>query len=242
MGHRPRILTAFWVVGCALLLAGEAAAQNSQMTVFVSDDANATERVVLGAEGNAGRIFRQAGVDIAWVNCGAKSRHQSQPGCGVSTALSPTLLVRIIPRAHTLGDDIFGVSFLDHNAGTYADLFFEPIKQLHEQNKNIPVSSILGSVLAHEMGHLLLGWNAHSPLGIMQPRWNKEQLQLIAMGRMFFSNEQAAKMHGRIAVMHQDRNSPSFEAAITEDRLAPRIAQSGASSRLTFIQPRGVHD
>ena len=224
MGHRVRILAAFWVVGCALLLTGEATAQNPQMTVFVSDDANATERVVVGAEANAGRIFRQAGVDVRWVNCRAKGRSQSEPGCGVSTTLSPTLLVRIIPHARTLGDDIFGVSFLDHDAGTYADLFFEPIKQLHEQNKNIPVSSILGSVLAHEMGHLLLGWNAHSPVGIMQPRWNKEQLQSIAMGRMCFSNEQAAKMHGRIAVMHQDRNSPSFEAAIAEDRLPPTIA------------------
>jgi hypothetical protein len=214
MGRKAKILATLWMVGCSLLAHGrQAAAQNPQVTVFVNDSANVAERVVLEAEQSAGRIFRQAGVDVAWVNCGLQNRYRSELQCEASTISNPSLVVRIIPHARTLGEDVFGVSFVDHDTGTYADLFFEPIEQLHHQNKEIPVASILGSVLAHELGHLLLGWNAHFPGGIMQAHWNEGQLRLIAMGRMFFSKEQATKMRGRIAVRHQDRNALALEAA-----------------------------
>ena len=213
MRRQARIWAAFWMVGWSLLArGGEPTKDNPQVTVFVSDSANAPERIVLAAEQNAGRVFHQAGVEVEWVNCGAQDGNRSHKQCRDSM-MSPGLVVRIVPHARTLGDDIFGVSFVDHDSGTYADLFFEPIEQLHDKNKDIPVAPILGSVLAHELGHLLLGWNAHFPGGIMQAHWNEEQLRLIAMGRMFFSKEQAAKMRGRIAVMHQDRDSLALEAA-----------------------------
>jgi hypothetical protein len=214
MVRKAKILATLWMVGCSLLAHGrQAAAQNPQVTVFVNDSANVAERVVLEAEQSAGRIFRQAGVDLEWVNCGLQDRYHSEPQCGASMASSPRLVVRIIPHARTLGEDVFGVAFVDHDTGTYADLFFEPIEQLQDQNKEIPVAPMLGSVLAHELGHLLLGWNAHFPGGIMQAHWNEGQLRLIAMGRMFFSKEQAAKMRGRIDLMHQDRNSLTLNAA-----------------------------
>ena len=215
MGRKAKILAALWMVGCSLLAHGwEAAGQNPQVTVFVSDSANATERVVLEAERNAGRIFRQAEVDVEWVNCGVKDRYQSEPQCGATTTSSHSLIVRIIPHARTLGEDIFGVSFVDHDTGTYADLFFEPIEQLHEQYKDIALAPILGGVLAHELGHLLLGSNAHSRDGIMQPHWTKEQLVQAAMGRMRFGKEEAAKMRTRLASFQiENQNLTTLEAA-----------------------------
>jgi len=214
MGHKARIWAAFWMVGWSLLArAGEPTKDNSQVTVFVNDSANATEQIVLAAERNAGRIFHNAGVGVEWVNCGAQEGSLSQTQCR-DTRMSPGLVVRIIPRARTLGDDIFGVSFVDHDSGTYADLFFEPIEQLHQRNRDISLAPILGDVLAHELGHLLLGSNAHSRDGIMQPHWTREQLRRVAMGQMRFSKEQAARMRTRIAssqIEHQ--NSPPLEAS-----------------------------
>src|SRR5579864_2144128 len=213
MRHQARIWAAFWIVGWSLLArAGEPTKDNSQVTVFVSDSANAPEPIVLAAERNAGRIFHNAGVGVEWVNCGAQDGNRSQAQC--DNRMSPVLVVRIIPHARTLGDDIFGVSFLDHDSGTNADLFFEPIEQLHQQNRDISLAPILGDVLAHELGHLLLGSNAHSRDGIMQPHWTREQLRRVAMGQMRFSKEQAATMRTRIAssrIGHQ--NSLTLEAA-----------------------------
>jgi hypothetical protein len=214
MGHKARILAALWVVGCSsLALAGSPTQRNPQVTVFVSDSANAPEEIVVAAEQDAGRIFRQAGVDLEWVNCEAQARNLWQSQC-LDRRMGPALVVRIIPHARTLANDIFGVSFLDHDAGTYADLFFEPIVQLHEQNRDISLAPIVGDVLAHELGHLLLGSNAHSRDGIMQPHWTREQLRRAAMGQMRFNKEQSARMRTRIASWQTEhQNSPVLEAA-----------------------------
>jgi hypothetical protein len=189
MGHKTRILAAFWVVGCSLLAQGREPKDNAQITVFVNDSASAPEPIVLAAEQNASRIFHQAGVRVEWVNCGVQGGNRSEVQL-LEKMRSPGLVVRIVPHARTLGADIFGVSFIDDKAGTYADLFFEPIKQLYEQNRDISLSTILGNVLAHELGHLLLGSNAHSRDGIMQPHWTREQLRRAAMGQMRFNKEQ----------------------------------------------------
>lgn len=116
-GAQIRILAAFWVVGCSLLACAVGPKnENSHVIVFVNDSAGAPEQVVLTAERTAARIFQQAGVEVGWVNCGAMARSRSHAQCG-DTDMSFGLVVRIIPHARTLGDDIFGVSFLDHQAG-----------------------------------------------------------------------------------------------------------------------------
>jgi hypothetical protein len=214
MGHKARIWAAWWMVGWSLLArAAEPTKDNPQITVFVNDSASAPERIVLAAEQNAGRVFHQAGVEVEWMNCGAQDGNRSRTQCR-ENMMRPGLVVRIIPHARTLGDDVFGVSFVEHDSGSYADLFFEPIEQLHQQNRDISLAPILGDVLAHELGHLLLGSNAHSRDGIMQPHWTREQLRRVAMGQMRFSKEQAATMRMRIAssqIGHQ--NSPQLEAS-----------------------------
>ena len=211
MGNKVRILAVFWIVGGSLLGHGEAATKNPQLAVFVTNSANAPERIVVAAEQNAGRILHQAGVNVHWVNCGAEAADPSEQCHDIA---NPGLVVRMIPHARTFEEEVFGVSFLNDDTGTYADLFLEPIERLHEQEKGITLAQILGDVLAHELGHLLLGSNAHSRDGIMQPHWTKEQLHRAGMGRMQFSKEQAAKMRTRIASFQIGHPSlPTLEAA-----------------------------
>lgn len=209
-----KLFAALWILGCSFhVWAEDGINGNSQVTVFVSDNANVPEQLVLAAEQNATSAFRYAGVDLKWINCETGGGDSWQASCG-DAFTNTRLMVRLIPHARTLADGIFGVSFLDHDAGSYADIFFEPIRRFHEQNQGISLAPILGDVLAHELGHLLLGSNSHSRDGIMQPHWTKEQLQQVAMGRMRFNKEQATRMRTRIAsfqVEHQD--SPTLEAA-----------------------------
>ena len=45
---------------------------------------------------------------------------------------------------------------------------------------------MLGSVMAHEIGHLLLGSHAHAISGIMRGHWESGELHQIAMGTLRF--------------------------------------------------------
>jgi hypothetical protein len=49
----------------------------------------------------------------------------------------------------------------------------------------------LGDLIAHELGHLLLGTSEHSVAGIMRARWQARELQGILRPAMFFFPEQA---------------------------------------------------
>jgi len=53
------------------------------------------------------------------------------------------------------------------------------------------------SLIAHEIGHLLLGPNGHSSGGIMQPQWEPRQVRHLMMGTLLFTTEQAKLMRAQ---------------------------------------------
>ena len=52
--------------------------------------------------------------------------------------------------------------------------------------------------MAHELGHLLLGSNAHSSTGIMRAHWQGEELHRLSRGSLEFTSEQADHMRGKL--------------------------------------------
>ena len=57
-------------------------------------------------------------------------------------------------------------------------------------NAEFEVPIILGCVIAHEVGHLLLGSSSHSGSGIMQGHWKRGQIRKAMTGNLPFTPEQ----------------------------------------------------
>lgn len=172
------------------------ATENPQLVVYVYNDAQASLETLTSAEQHAGRIFSKAGLDITWRNCPCSDETF---GSGENTGPSVLVLHVTTHIAATTSDPTFGVAFLDENGvGRYADIFWQKVQQF-QQGSQANLAAILGSVMAHEMGHLLLGSNAHAIGGIMQPRWNAPELRRIAMGTFLFLPEQVQRMHARVS-------------------------------------------
>jgi hypothetical protein len=51
---------------------------------------------------------------------------------------------------------------------------------------------LLGAMMAHEIGHRLLGVNSHSREGIMSIPWDARKLQEVDRGQLGFTAEQAS--------------------------------------------------
>jgi len=51
---------------------------------------------------------------------------------------------------------------------------------------------VLGHALAHEVGHLLLGKDSHSPNGVMRALWTEKELLNASAARLLFLPQQAA--------------------------------------------------
>lgn len=196
MGRLTAIVSGFGCLlymGCCAAVAGEMA--NSQVIVFVYNQAQVSTPLLRDAETESSRVFRQASVEVAWVNCPASVGEEAE--CAEPTTGGP-LFLRIIPRAQRLTDRAFGAAFLDPDGvGRYADVFFESLAGLPLQNSHASRAQLLGDVMAHELGHLLLGTGGHSTVGIMQPKWSSEEVSEISMGKLLFTPDQGRHMRTR---------------------------------------------
>lgn len=171
-------------------------ATDSRIVIRVYSDVPVSNKLLSQAEGEGTRIFQQAKVQTVWVNCEssftpADSRCEDAPD-------RKHLVLRIVPKALSVADSIFGMAFLSADGGVYSDVFFDSIEVLH-RDCGASIARVLGHVMAHEVGHLLLGLNSHSPVGIMCPSWHSEQLRMLGMGTLFFTPEQAKVMRQPIA-------------------------------------------
>jgi hypothetical protein len=62
--------------------------------------------------------------------------------------------------------------------------------------------------MAHELGHLLLGSNSHSPTGLMRADWRTKDLTGMAQGGLVFSDEQAQRMKIKLSTFALRKESP----------------------------------
>jgi hypothetical protein len=186
---------------CGCLCGGLSFAEQSQsdqahVRVLVYNNAHVSAIVMSNAQVEAGRIFAAAGVRLTWENCWGGNEPAE---CG-QEAGPDELVVHIIPKGKGSGDSVYGVAFPSQDdMGTYADVFFNRIETAHMVGiftGDTPL--LLGAIIAHEIGHLLLGAHAHSWVGIMTPEWSKATLQLVGMGSLLFNRDQAALMRNQI--------------------------------------------
>lgn len=168
-----------------------------QAQVLVYDYANVRGSVLEAGELEAGRIFRLAGIRLAWVNCSTQLPESEKENCRLVPGTRQFVL-RVIRKRKATPNLVFGQALLDESgSGMYADVFFDRIQVTHDEYQT-SVPRLLGAVVAHELGHLLLGFQGHSLNGIMTPLWESECLRRMGMGNLLFTREQAARMQSRL--------------------------------------------
>lgn len=65
--------------------------------------------------------------------------------------------------------------------------------------QRISPALVLGSVLAHEIGHALLKHGGHSAEGLMRAPWNANDWQRAALGLLLFSGAETAAIRATIS-------------------------------------------
>jgi hypothetical protein len=65
--------------------------------------------------------------------------------------------------------------------------------------------ALQADVMAHEIGHLLVGSTSNSASGIMCAHWNYEELRNFGEGAMWFIPAQARIMRDRLRVRQNER-------------------------------------
>jgi hypothetical protein len=186
-------------ISVRVVVAQASFAGNPQVTVSVYDDASVFNETLARAERRAAKIFSRVGLDVNWLNCTVTEKN----GCGLALDEigGPVhLVLRITPTvASSTSGTAFGVAHLGRDGtGRYGDVFWSRVQD-PQGDSNVDVAMLLGSVMAHEMGHLLLGSNAHAVSGIMRARWEHGELRRIGMDSLLFLPEQGTRMRDRVS-------------------------------------------
>jgi hypothetical protein len=207
-----KLLSLMAVLGSHLALGAPARANpdlgSVSLTVSVFNDAAAPPEVLSVAQDRAVFIMRQAGISLAWLDCGTPGKRRPNSGCD-TISFPQHLSVRLISQASPASPDTFGQSFQDaHGAGSYAVVYFRTL-QASKAAKMVPVGELLGHVVAHELGHLLLGLHSHSATGLMSAMWQVPELYQAGHGNLFFTSEQADRMRSRYVVASAQRRKAS---------------------------------
>lgn len=189
----------------------------SQLTISVYNQAGVPEEVLLQGEDEAGQVLRQAGIQVNWLNCRVPAATEEESTACREAVYPQHLHLRIVPKALSLKGEAMGISFQDADGrGCYADLFYEPMQELHKSS-GIHLASLLGRVAAHEIGHLLLGTNSHAVAGIMRANWTAAKLGR-AGDKMVFLDQESRRMRERLSTpLTFARTIPSAGAARTGD-------------------------
>jgi hypothetical protein len=63
---------------------------------------------------------------------------------------------------------------------------------------HIDAGLLLGATMAHEIGHLLLGRDAHSLNGVMAPRFRRREMEMAARGELRFTDDQMKRIRAAL--------------------------------------------
>jgi hypothetical protein len=153
--------------------------------------------ILLEAEQHAAEIFHRAGINLAWIGCPVSAREVDKfPACAPNTG-SLALTLKILPESMAAGFGLplknFGVT-LQHHASF---VFYNRVQLANRVGLSEPV--VLGHIIAHELGHLLLGEGGHSDKGIMMEDLRVRNFRQAEKGTpLSFSTEQAERMRARL--------------------------------------------
>ena len=192
-----RVKWGLGIAGCLMLwgAAGFAAGQQTpHITVLLNDSAHVAPPLLNEAKAETSRVFHEAGIEIEWRDCSSSVLAER---C-LFTSSRDSFLLHIVPNGKTSTQSVFGEAFLGADGtGKYVDVFFDRIQEAGRTfgtNKG----RLLGTVSAHELGHLLLGTHAHAHSGIMEPVWEQESLRRMGMGALLFTRDQSTLMRERV--------------------------------------------
>lgn len=210
-----------WILNVELVLSigltglsHTAAAASSQrslaITIHVHNYAGVAPETLRESEEVATEIFREAGAETRWVVIVPTTKNDPVNSADypiftssdiqlsiLSSKMSDRLGVPNNVMGLAPGTDTQIVYVFDSKVET---IFWWLLRERWDGRLDRKVSraEVLGHVIAHELGHLLLSMTDHSALGIMHGEWNLTDFQNAVRGLLLFTPEQAEVLRANI--------------------------------------------
>lgn len=192
-----------------------------QITIGVYDYAHAQPGLPSEAERAATSTLLKAGVETVWLDCSTDDA--STPACakpGDPTHLTLRILSgSMANRWRPLKDGGFGYSVLGEQMNCNGWIVYDRVKDFAIR-QGLTFERLLGAVIAHELGHLLLGENVHTRAGLMSARWSREELFAIECGLLAFSDVESKRIQKGALARRQVADAVTTEVSSLDSPMA----------------------
>lgn len=194
-----------WVLSFMTLLAGIVPARAESplaLTVRVYNAGGLATADIEMALDAAEPILRDTAIDVTFRRCGMAFVPAVPVDHCEDTLKSHEVVVRIIdaPKASTsLDPTAFGLTYVvaETNRGWLATVFADRVRTTAARI-HMGAGTLAGLVLAHEVGHLLLGQGYHGEAGLMRADWPDQVLAGSVRQEWRFSPSEAALIQRRL--------------------------------------------
>jgi len=148
------------------------------------------------AERTVRGLLESTGIAATWRGCRVTHDDQNPLAdpCDDRVAVNE-VIVRIVASVEGLPGFALGYSYVDaaHGRGTLATVYADRVTVLSE-TLQADTGVMLGRAVAHEIGHLLLGSQSHSALGLMRGMWTRDTMLENRVDDWRFTPQQAVDL------------------------------------------------
>lgn len=182
---------------------------NLKITLLVYDYAKVAPQSLDASLERVRMIFAETGVAVVPLICSGD--HQPEPCRRPPDPL--TVILRIVPAPGSgPRRDIMGYS-----TGQCITVAYSGVKAAAEEAGVIDFK-VLGCVVAHELGHVLLGPDSHSQRGIMQARYTGDELTRMGIAPLWFLPAEAARMRADLLSREREAGEPVAPSEVRAKR------------------------
>lgn len=192
MQKHLRAVATGWIVAAALLTTSSESPAAERLVIRTYNTFGVTTEEMTHARSVAAIILQDAGLQAVWRDCSDGCADARGPG---------EVLVRIVTAPKTIVAESLGCALVDlqEGAGTLATVYANRINAVGSRT-GVNAATLLGRVIAHEIGHLVLGTSHHSSAGLMRALWSDRELQRDIAADWTFSREDVTRIDRRLAI------------------------------------------
>jgi hypothetical protein len=208
-----RLIGSCLLASLALCMHAQPAETGLKIAIHIYNYTRASPEALARAEQEAARIFQRTGIETGWLDCPLTEQQLSwNSSCEVPSTPSRftiRLLSNTMAERFPLGHDFFGFALLPVRGecfGVTANIFAERAQEMAGSIESRAV--ILGAVMAHELGHLLLRHATHSVAGIMCGQWRTREIQCALKGTLLFLPEEEKSIRAQVALRMMSGGGP----------------------------------
>jgi hypothetical protein len=193
------------------------------ITVRVLNFAGVNQKMIAVGEKVAAGIFAKSGVEIRWIDTNS-TMDDTQANSDAEQVLSLSHIHLKLLTSEKFGrlglpSDAMGLAPGSGPDRQVVYISYSRVETLYSEEMDAQLcgrlnqiasdGQILGHVIAHELGHILLNQTVHSPEGIMRGVWNFIDLKNVSYGDLLFSPEQGKILRAEVLRRIAQQEAPA---------------------------------